>query len=1083
MMVVCPSCGRESADDARFCSGCGSALAAPAPAREERKVVSVVFVDLAGHTARSESSDPEDVRATLAPYHARARDELERHGGTVEKFIGDAVMAVFGAPTSHEDDPERAVRAALAVRDAMVEDGLDVRVAVNTGEALVALDARAAEGEALVAGDVVNTASRIQSAAPVNGVLVGATTHRATDRTIAYEEAPPVVAKGKAEPVPVWLALGSRARYGVDVSQHGGARLVGRDVELRLIRDAFARARNERATQLVTLIGAPGMGKSRLVWELFRHTDAEQDVFAWRQGRALAYGGGPFGAVAEALRAHVGVLESDTPADIETKVTATVLELFEDARDREWLAGRLRPLVGLEAGSSGGREESFAAWQRLIEAIADRRPLILVLEDLHWADDGTLDFVEHLVDWTSDVPLLVLCTSRPELLERRPAWGGGRLNSHTIALSPLSDGDTEELLGDLLGRSALDADLRARLLQQTGGNPLYAEEYARMLNTAVGAELPDSVQGIIAARLDLLDPPEKQLLQDASVLGKVFWRGGVQALGAGAADDLLQRLVRKEFIRRERTSAMAGEPEFAFRHALVRDVAYAQLPRAARAEKHRLAAEWIAAGPATRPDLVAHHYIEALELARAVGTDTTALERPARRSLRAAGDRARSLGAYHEATALYRRALALEPDDTERRYLLGAIVGTASASLDPEAGSWAAEALVAYEAAGDYAGAADAETALSMVAWYAGDGKAASSHGERSVAFAERSGSDQSLARALAERARHLMLGGHNEESIVVGERAIHLAEATGLEEVAVNSLVTVGTARGNIGAEGAIEILQRAFERARAINAPVPIYRALNNQVYLIRRIEGLAASLPVRDQVESEVLRRYGMLSTLRWFDSSAAWDSYQEGNWDDALRRAESFFRRSSQPHTLDHTVLLARAWIALARGDGRAAWTDLEAAIERLRGVSDPYLTGPAFVHAARIALLSARQDDAEGFTDELEILGEDAIGLAADCTTEVAWLAVDLGRRFELEDSPTVWRVANDAILEGRLGDAIDILDMTGVHTEAAYARLRRAQLETGPWLDEAEAFYRKVGATRFLGEVAELRAGVIPRTA
>ena len=590
------------------------------------------------------------------------------------------------------------------------------------------------------------------------------------------------------------------------------------------------------------------------------------------------------------------------------------------------------------------------------------------------------------------------------------------------------------------------------------------------------------MHGIIAARLDLLDPPEKQLLQDASVLGKVFWRGGVQALGAGAADDLLQRLVRKEFIRRERTSAMAGEPEFAFRHALVRDVAYAQLPRAARAEKHRLAAEWIAAGPATRPDLVAHHYIEALELARAVGTDTTALERPARRSLRAAGDRARSLGAYHEATALYRRALALEPDDTERRYLLGAVVGTASASLDPEAGSWAAEALVAYEAAGDYAGAADAETALSMVAWYAGDGKAASSHGERSVAFAERSGSDQSLARALAERARHLMLGGHNEDrswsaSVDPPRRSDRAGGGGG--QLAGDGRHCARQHRGG-GRDRDSPTRVRACARDQR---PGAIYRALNNQVYLIRRIEGLAASLPVRDQVESEVLRRYGMLSTLRWFDSSAAWDSYQEGNWDDALRRAESFFRRSSQPHTLDHTVLLARAWIALARGDGRAAWTDLEAAIERLRGVSDPYLTGPAFVHAARIALLSARQDDAEGFTDELEILGEDAIGLAADCTTEVAWLAVDLGRRFELEDSPTVWRVANDAILEGRLGDAIDILDMTGVHTEAAYARLRRAQLETGPWLDEAEAFYRKVGATRFLGEVAELRAGVIPRSA
>jgi class 3 adenylate cyclase/tetratricopeptide (TPR) repeat protein len=1086
-MVVCPKCGRESAADARFCSACGSPLATePAAAREERKVVSVVFVDLVGHTGRSEVSDPEDVRATLAPYHARARDELERHGGTVEKFIGDAVMAVFGAPIAHEDDAERAVRAALAVRDAMVDDELDVRVAVNTGEALVALDARAAEGEALVAGDVVNTASRIQSAAPTNGVLVGAATFRATDRAIAYDEAPPVVAKGKAEPVPVWLALGPRARFGVDVGQHGGAKLVGRDVELRLLSDAFERARTERSTQLVTLVGAPGMGKSRLVWELFGHTDAEEDLFAWRQGRALAYGGGPFGAVAEALRAHVGVFESDTPADLEAKVTATVDELFDDPRDREWLAERLRPVVGLEAGSSGGREESFAAWQRLIEAIADRRPLILVLEDLHWADDGTLDFVEHLVDWTRDVPLLVLCTTRPELLERRAAWGGGRLNSHTIALSPLSDDDTARLLGDLLGTPAIDAEVRTRLLQQTGGNPLYAEEYARMLNVAAGAELPDSVQGIIAARLDLLDPPEKHLLQDASVLGKVFWRGGVEALGAEAAPDVLQRLVRKEFIRRERSSSMTGDEEFAFRHALVRDVAYSQLPRTTRGEKHQRAAEWIARS-ASRPDLVAHHYTEALGLAAAVGGEPAALEAPARVALHAAGDRARRLGAYDDATALYRRALALHPGDDERRKLLVAAVATASPSLDPDAAELARFAVEACEAVGDLSGAADGETALALIAWYVGDGEATASHGERAVALAERSGSTSSAARALAERARVFMLAGHSDRAIEVGERAIELAEAAGLDEVAAGALVTVGTARGNRDVPGAIDVLDRAFERAKAINAPVPMFRALNNKTYLIRRTEGLAAAAEVRDQIESEVLERYAMLSLLRWFDSLSAWDNYQEGNWDESLRWGESFFRRSPNPHYLDTTVLIARGMIKLARGEDVEARADLERGLARVRDRvdGDPQQVGPALVYAARFALLQGRRLDAEAFADELATLDASVIRFVFEGSTEIGWLAVDLERELlDLHAPDSVWRAANVAIVEGRLADAIAVLDATGVRAEAAYARLRRAQREPGPWLDEAEAFYRQVGATRFLGEIADLRERrIMPRSA
>jgi len=1075
-------CGRESGPDARFCAGCGAELAAASAAREERKVVSIVFVDLVGHTSRSESSDPEDVRARLQPYYVRVRDELERYGGTVEKFIGDAVMAVFGAPTAHEDDAERAVRAALAVRDALVEDGLDGRVAVNTGEALVALDARTAEGEALVAGDVVNTASRMQSAAPVNGVLVGEATHRATDRIIEYAEAAPIEAKGKAEPVRVWQALHPRARLGIDVAQHGDAALVGRDVELRLLRDALERAERERATQLVTVVGVPGMGKSRLVWELLRQVHARPGLHYWRQGRALAYGGGAFGAVGEAVRAHLGVLESDEPPEIEAKLTTALEALFEDARTRSWLAGRLRPLVGLGGEAAGGREESFAAWQRLIEAIADHAPLVLVLEDLHWADDGTLDFVEHLVDWTSDVPLLVLCTSRPELLERRPSWGGGRLNSLTIALAPLSDEASAELLAELLGRPALDADVQARLLRQAGGNPLYAEEYARMLGAGAGGELPDSVQGIIAARLDQLDPPEKQLLQNAAVLGKVFWRGGVEALGAHAADDLVQRLVRKEFLRRERSSSIAGEQELAFRHALVRDVAYAQLPRAARAEKHRLAAEWIAATSASRPDLVAHHYLQALALAGAAGADAAALGAPARAALRAAGDRAQSLGAFHDAIELYRRALELDPGDEERRELLGAVVAPASASLDPDARTWAEAALEACEAAGDLAGAADAETALSSIAWYAGDGDEELRHGERAIELAERGRSDASLARALAERARHLMLADRHEEAIELGTRAIELAVGAGLEDIAVDALVTVGTARGNQGDEQALEILGDALERARAANAPVPMFRALNNSVFLIHRRYGPAASLPIREEIEQEVLRGYGMLSTLRWFAADAAWNAYQGGDWDESLRRAESFWRRSTQPHRLEVVVLIATASIAAGRGDDRGAWADLERALARAREAEELYVAR-VLVYATRLAALTGRPAEEQRFFAELAGCSSSALTAATEATTELAWLAVDFERPFELGSASSVWRDAYDAILDGRLADATVILDATGVATEAAYVRLRRARIEPGPWLDEAEAFYTDVRATRYLREVADLRAAATRRSA
>jgi class 3 adenylate cyclase len=456
-MPLCAQCGQENPEGARFCNECAAPLTAEhAATREERKVVTILFADLVGFTGRAERLDPEDVRAMLSPYFARLRSELERFGGTVEKFIGDAVMAVFGAPVAHEDDPERAVRAALAVRDAILElnEGeptldLHVRVAVNTGEAVVALGARPSEGEGMVAGDIVNTSARLQAAAPVDGILVGETTYRATERAIEYGEREPVRAKGKSEPIPVWEALAARARFGVDVLQSGGAPLVGRRDELDLLSDALGRARRERTPQLLTLVGVPGIGKSRLVWELAQAVDADPDLIVfWRQGRSLPYGEGvTFWAVAEMIKAQAAILETDSAEVAETKLLETVADLVPDPAGARRIESHLRPLVGLTAeGDAGGdrRDEAFGAWRRFFEALAERRPLVLVFEDLHWADDNLLDFVDYLVDWVTDSPLLVIGTARPELLERRPGWGGGKPNAATVSLSPLSD---EEIAG------------------------------------------------------------------------------------------------------------------------------------------------------------------------------------------------------------------------------------------------------------------------------------------------------------------------------------------------------------------------------------------------------------------------------------------------------------------------------------------------------------------------------------------------------------------------------------------------------------------------------------------------------------
>jgi class 3 adenylate cyclase/tetratricopeptide (TPR) repeat protein len=689
---ACPSCGHEIQPGARFCAGCGVALAmAASPAPEERKVVTVLFADLVGFTSRAEQMDPEDVRALLSPYYTRLRAELERFGGTVEKFIGDAVMALFGAPTTHEDDPERAVRAALAIRDWVRTEGrIEVRLAVHTGEALIVLGAGPAEGEGMAAGDVVNTAARLQTAAPVNGILVGERTFRATRAVIEYRPAPPVAAKGKRAPVAAWEAVAARSRLGADIAWAAQTALVGRERELGVLRDALARVRAEYRPQLVTLVGVPGIGKSRLLYELRKIADAETELISWRQGRSLPYGGGSFRALAEMVKAHAGIPDSDTAEQAGAKLAQMIADAMPGAAEAGWVGRNLGALVGVagSAGTGGGqavgdsRGEVFAAWRQFVEAVAERRLLVLVFEDLHWADDGLLDFVDHLADWASEVPLLMIATARPELLGRRPGWSGGKPNALTLSLAPLSRDDTVRLIGLLSGRSVLAAEQRAALLAHADGNPLFAEQYVQMLADKQAVldgvlPVPESVQGIIGARLDLLTHDEKRLLHDAAVIGKVFWPGAVAALG-GAPDgssarewgeaslqEYLHGLERKQFIRRERASSLAGETQYAFTHVLVRDVAYAQIPRAARAGKHAAAAGWIESlGRAEdHAEMLAHHYQNALELARAAGQDTSGLVPRARLALQAADDRAFALDALASAAGLYHAALALWPED------------------------------------------------------------------------------------------------------------------------------------------------------------------------------------------------------------------------------------------------------------------------------------------------------------------------------------------------------------------------------------------------------------------------------------
>ena len=774
-MIICPSCSAENPDTARFCHACGAALEAPAaPAREERKVVTVLFADLVGFTARAEQLDPEDVRGLLAPYHAHLRGELERFGGTVEKFIGDAVVALFGAPTAHEDDPERAVRAALAIRDWVTQEGneLQLRVAVNTGEALIALGARPAEGEGMASGDVINTAARLQSAAPVNGILVGETTYRATKDVIDYREADSVDAKGKSEPVPAWEALEARSRLGVDLAQ-AQAPLVGREHELGILRDALQRARSRDLLQLVTLVGVPGIGKSRLVSELFRSVEEEPDFTTWRQGRSLPYGEGvSFWALAEIVKAQAGILESDSAEEMERKLRAAVEQVTAEPEEADWMTSRLGNLIGTGAADDDGvaQGESFSAWRRFLEALADQRPLVLVFEDLHWADDGLLDFVDQLVDWARETPVLVLCTARPELLERRPGWGGGKANATTISLPPLEDNETAKLFSSLLDRAVLPAETQSVLLAHAAGNPLYAEQYARMLGERGDGDelpLPETVQGIIAARLDGLSGPEKSLLQDASVVGKVFWLGAVGTIGGvdrGQAETALMGLERKELVQRARRSSVEGEAEYAFRHLLVRDVAYGQIPRAARVDKHMATADWIEAlGRADdQAEMLAHHYSSALEYARAAGREDAELEKRARLALREAGDRAWLLAAWPAAARFYGEAHELWPSDDPERPQLRFRLGRAREAFAAGTGLDLMESAVTeLEAAGEIEAAADAAIVVAVVLWTHGEVERHDAYVQRALELVGDRPDSPARVAAIATQAARLAFDGH----------------------------------------------------------------------------------------------------------------------------------------------------------------------------------------------------------------------------------------------------------------------------------------------------------------------------------
>jgi class 3 adenylate cyclase len=655
-MIACSNCGQENPDNARFCLSCGKPLDAEAPAaRDERRIVSVVFVDLVGFTSRAEQLDPEDVRAILTPYHELVRKELESFGGTVEKFIGDAIMAVFGAPTTFGDDPERAVRASLAVRDSVraldeceLRLGLQLRIAVNTGEALVTLAARPALGEAMVAGDVVNTASRLQQAAPVNGVIVGAETHNATRSAIEYEPAEPVQAKGKAEPVEAWVAI--RPLHGAGERRQTGM-LVGRERELEVLRGVWERVAVERVPHLVTIFGPAGIGKTRLSQE-FERVVKELGGRSVR-GRSLPYReSSAYFAFASQVKQLCGIFESDS--------TEVGLAKLRESVTDEQVAAHLAILLGLDMeGSVEDREELFFSVRVFIESVARDQPLVLVLEDIHWADRGLLDLIELLAARLRDLPIMLLAQARPELLDTRPAWGGGLPAYTTLPLAPLSAEAARELAVMRLGE--VGSKQAARLAGTAEGNPLFIEQLAAAMSEAGSSSgsLPTTVRGIVAARLDALPGAERALVLDAAVAGKTFWRGALERMAGdrNGLSQLLGALEERDLIVRDTASIIEGQQQFSFKHMLIREVAYELLPRAGRQQRHARVAEFFEASTAELGEVtaaLARHWRDAGEPGRAFPYFIRA------------GEQAEHGWAKDQAAILYREALELLPDGDER---------------------------------------------------------------------------------------------------------------------------------------------------------------------------------------------------------------------------------------------------------------------------------------------------------------------------------------------------------------------------------------------------------------------------------
>jgi len=1137
LAAACPACGSPNPPAARFCGECGARLAgaaapahpvqAPAPPVAERRVVSVLFADLVGFTTLAEHRDAEEVRDLLSRYFDLARGIVERHGGTIEKFIGDAVMAVWGAPTSHEDDAERAVRAALEIVGGVrgLGPAVHARVGVVTGEAAVTIGAI---GEGMVAGDMVNTASRLQGAAPPDVVLVGEATMHAASRAIAFEEAGDQLLKGKAAPVSAWRALRVVAeRGGRGRSEAIEAPFVGRDDELRLLKDLYHATARDRRVRLVSVTGQGGIGKSRLAWEFLKYIDGLVEGVFWHHGRSPSYGSGiTFWALGEMVRQRAGLAESDDDATTRARIAESAARWIPDEQERRWIESSLLALLGVADPPAGGQDRLFSAWRTFFERIAAEDPVVMVFEDLQWADSGLLAFIDHLVDWSRGVPIYVVALARPELLETRPDWGAGKRNFTSLALEPLSAEAMLALLAGLV--PGLSTDAAARIVARADGVPLYAVEIVRMLvaqGSLVAADgayrpvgdladlaMPETLHSLIAARLDGLDPADRALLQAASVLGHAFTVDGlaaVAALDAGDAERRLLSLVRRELVVRDVDPRSVERGQFAFVQSLVREVAYSTLSRRDRKARHLAAARHFE----TLVDqelagALAVHYLAAYRNA-AEGPEADALAAQARIALRAAGDRAVVLGAQAQALDFYRDALEVTSEPGDRAALLE-LAGTAAsaAAFHEEAERLLDGAIELLRAAGDRSGAARVTGSLgdAMFGRYRLD--AALALLEAAAAEFADLGEDPGYASLLGQLARFQMLRQVDiAAAVATADSALVIAERLDRVDLVADALVTRGTALVSIG---------RAYEGIGCMETALSLAERHSLLETQIRARINMGGPLTDRDPRAAfeisrgglELARRFGHRQGVSMLIGNASTGAIETGEWGWARAEVRTGLEQAASQE--ERITLLQFLGVLLVEG-GLPADAELDEGGRWLQAhvAEEPHLQSG--VSSTRALRAVAHGDLATAAAGYLAAGGLDPFNAVASfCeATLCALLARDRGRAAaSVEALGATGSHAVLAQLMARVGDAgiaaLDgHLDAARAPLLAAYADLRdlgaaRKQALTGlvmatllgtgdaqvrAAVAESRQLFERMGAGLWLGllDATEAREALVPK--